>query len=138
MESVKEKSLIECLAYCDLRDLPKEWDGENVYLKAIALVAKSDGSKSYAYMQKYINGNDRIIKDFGHIASIKNIEKIYPFLYLDARFMPDFKTNAKSERIEWLEKMNCTDDLSECTLKELNKKVLNMAMQNALRALNNK
>lgn len=138
MENIKEESLVNALAYCDLRDLPKEWDGENVYLKALALVAKSDGSKSYAFVQKYIDGKDRIIKDFGRIASIKSIEKVYPYLYLDARFIPDFKTNAKSERIEWLEKMNCKDDLSECTLKELNKKVLNMAMQNALRALNNK
>lgn len=138
MENIKEESLVNALAYCDLRDLPKEWDEENVYLKALALVAKSDGSKSYAFVQKYIDGKDRIIKDFGRIASIKSIEKVYPYLYLDARFVPDFKTNAKAERIEWLEKMNCEDDLSECTLKELNKKVLNMAMQNALRALNNK
>jgi hypothetical protein len=59
-------------------------------------------------------------------------------MYLDARFVPSFNTNAKSERIEWLQKMGCEDELGECTLKELNKKVLNVAMQNALRVLNNK
>lgn len=138
MENIKEKSLIDALAFCDLRDLPKEWDNENVYLLSVALVKKADGSKSYVAMKKDINGNDKIVKDFGNISAIREIESIHPYMYLDARFVPDFKTNAKTERMEWLEKMGCNEELGECTLKELNKKVLNMAMQNALRALNNK
>lgn len=138
MENIKEKSLIDALAFCDLRDLPKEWDKENVYLLSVALVSKADGSKSYVAMKKDINGKNKVVKDFGHISAIREVESIHPYMYLDARFLPIFNTNAKAERVEWLEKMRCEDELGECTLKELNKKVLNMAMQNALRALNNK
>ena len=138
MENIKEESLINALSYCDLRDLPKEWDKENVYLMCLALVSKADGTSSYVAMKKDINGEDKIMKDFGHISAIRNIESIHPYMYLDARFVPSFNTNAKAERIEWLQKMGCEDELGECTLKELNKKVLNVAMQNALRVLNNK
>ena len=136
MESVKEKSLIECLAYCDLRDLPKEDNKEYVWIKAIALVAKSDGSSNYAYIIKDKNGKPKIKKDFGNIAAIKEIKDIYPFMLLDEKFVPEFKTNSKEERIEWLEKFGCDEDLSSCKLKELNAKVLNLAMQHALASVN--
>lgn len=136
MVKIKEQSLIDVLAYCDLRDLPKEDSKEFVWLKAIALVAKSDGSTNYAYLSKDLNGKPRVKKDFGNIAAIKEIKAVYPFMLLDEKFMPDFKTNSKDERIEWLEKSGCTDDLSSLKLKELNEKVLNMAIQHALALVN--
>lgn len=52
--------------------------------------------------------------------------------------MPFFKTRSKDERIAWLEHMGEKDNFSEMSLKELDKKVLNVAVQNALKALNNK
>ena len=137
MENIKEKSLINCLAALDLRDLPKEWDKENVWVLAVGLVSKIDGTFSYAALRKDEDGNARVVKDFGNICAIRKIEKVYPYKFLDASFMPMFKTRAKDERIAWLERMGEKGNFSEMSAKELEKKVLNVAIQQALKALNN-
>lgn len=138
MENIKEKSLINCLAALDLRDLPKEWDGENVYILAVGLASKMDGTFSYVALKKDKNGNDKVVKDFGNVCALRKVEKVYPYKFLDATFVPYFKTRSKDERIAWLERMGEKDDFSGMTSKELEKKVLNVAIQNALKALNNK
>ncbi len=138
MDKIKEKSLIDCLSHLNLKDLPKEWDNENVYILAVGLVSKRDGSSNYVALKKDKDGNDKIAKDFGNIALLNKIEKVYPYRYLDERYVPTFKTKTKEERIEWLKQMGSKDDLSELSVKELNKKVLNMSMQIALRNLNRK
>ena len=51
--------------------------------------------------------------------------------------MPMFKTRAKDERIAWLERMGEQGSFSEMSAKELEKKVLNVAIKQALKALNN-
>ena len=137
MESIKEKSLISCLAALDLRDLPKEWDKENIWILAVGLISKIDGTFSYAALKKDENGDARVVKDFGNFCAIRKIVKLYPYKYLDASFMPFFKTRSKDERISWLELMGEKDNFSEMSLKELDKKVLNVAIQQALKALNN-
>lgn len=137
MESIKEKSLISCLAALDLRDLPKEWDKENVWILAVGLISKIDGTFSYAALKKDKDGNAKVYKDFGNICAIRGIEKVYPYKFLDASFMPMFKTRAKDERISWLERMGEKGNFSEMSAKELDKKVLNVAIQQSLKALNN-
>lgn len=137
MENIKGKSLISCLAALDLRDLPKEWDKEDVWILAVGLVSKIDGTFSYAALRKDEDGNARVVKDFGNICAIRKIEKVYPYKFLDASFMPMFKTKAKDERIAWLERMGEKGNFSEMSAKELEKKVLNVAIQQALKALNN-
>ena len=137
MESIKKKSLISCLAALDLRDLPKEWDKENIWILAVGLISKIDGTFSYAALKKDKNGDARVVKDFGNICAIRKIEKVYPYKFLDASFMPMFKTRAKDERIAWLERMGEKGNFSEMSAKELEKKVLNVAIQQALKALNN-
>ena len=138
MENIKEKSLINCLAALDLRDLPKEWDGEDVYILAVGLASKDDGTFSYVALKKDKDGKDKVVKDFGNICMLRKIEKVYPYHFLDASFVPFFKTRSKDERIAWLERMGEKGDFTELSLKELDKKVLNVAIQNALKALNNK
>ena len=137
MENIKGKSLISCLAALDLRDLPKEWDKEDVWILAVGLVSKIDGTFSYAALRKDEDGNARVVKDFGNICAIRKIEKVYPYKFLDASFMPMFKTRAKDERIAWLERMGEKGNFSEMSAKQLEKKVLNVAIQQALKALNN-
>ena len=132
MENIKEKSLISCLAALDLRDLPKEWDKENVWILAVGLVSKIDGTFSYAALRKDEDGNARVVKDFGNICAIRQIEKVYPYKYLDASFMPVFKTRAMDERIAWLERMGEKDNFSEMSAKELERKVLNVVIQQVL------
>ena len=132
MESIKEKSLISCLAALDLRDLPKEWDKEDVWILAVGLVSKIDGTFSYAALRKDEDGNARVVKDFGNICAIRKVEKVYPFKFLDTSFMPMFKTRAKDERIAWLERMGEKGNFSEMSAKELERKVLNVVIQQVL------
>ena len=136
MKKIKEESLINCLSYLGLKNLPNEWDKENVWLLAVGLISKRDGTSNYVALKKDENGNPKIVKDFGNIATLVRIEEVYPYMYLDERYIPMFKTKTKDERIEWLQKMGDKEDLSELKVSELNKRVLNMAMQIALRALN--
>lgn len=137
MESIKEKSLISCLAALDLRDLPKEWDKENIYILAVGLASKIDGTFSYVALRKDKDGKDKVVKDFGNVCALRKVEKVYPYKFLDASFVPIFKTRAKDERIVWLERMGEQGAFSEMSAKELEKKVLNVAIQQALKALNN-
>jgi hypothetical protein len=139
-QNVEEKSLLAALEFCSLRDLPPKWDKENIYLMALALVSKKDGTRSYVSMKKDENGNDVFVKDFGTISTIHEVLEVYPFLYLDAKYVPTFKTRTKDERIEWLCKTLFIEDdgLKELSLKELDKKVLATSMQIALKMINNK
>lgn len=136
MANVKETSLLDALAYCDLRSLPKEWDKQNVYILAIGLVSKSDGTFNYVSMKKDVDGKDTIVKDFGNISAINRIEKVFPYKFLDESYMPVFKTKGKDERIEWLTKYGTKGDYSNMSLKELEKEILNNAMRQALVAIN--
>lgn len=133
MANVKEESLISCLSYIGLRDLPKEWDKENVYILAVGLVSKSDGTFNYVALKKDKNGKDKIVKDFGNIASLCKIEKVYPYKYLDAAYVPTFKTRAKEERISWLAKFGENKDYSSMSVRELDKEILNISIQTALK-----
>lgn len=138
MKKKLENSLLDALSYCNLKDLPPKENKEYVWIKSLALVRKMDGCLYYALCSRDKDGNPKVMKDFGGISVIKEVIDYYPMLYLDERYMPTFKTKTKEERIEWLKQMGSKDDLSELSVKELNKKVLNMSMQIALRALNKK
>ena len=51
-KNIKETSLVGALSYFLLRDLPEKDNGENIWVKALALVKKKDGSESYVYVAK--------------------------------------------------------------------------------------
>lgn len=127
-KNIKEKTLLDALTACSLRELPEVDTKEYQWLKAIALVQKRDGSQSYVLMEKDKDMNNRIVKDFGNISSILKVLNIYPYSFLNAMSMPKFKTVKKEERIDWL-KINGEKgvDYSEMSLKELNAEVLRVA-----------
>lgn len=139
MEKLKQESLVKALSFCGLREVPEEWDKENVYLRALALVSKTDGSESYVLVEKDEHGNDRTVKDFGTVCAIHETISIHPFFFLDTRWLPEFKpkgkgkasADGKAERIAWLERnnvfMNDNDDI-----KTLDKAILHVAMRKAL------
>lgn len=133
MEKDKNKGLVGVLQYTRLRELPSEDNGKNVWIMAIALVLKSDGSSNYAVIDKDKDGNVRIMKDFGNMASIYSIKKIYPFAFLGVEYMPFFKGQKKEERIEWLSKNVCKKDYSNYSLKELDKLILNNQVSIAIK-----
>lgn len=132
MKNIEEESLIDVLSYCSVRELPKEDDKQNVWIKAIGKVAKIDGTTSYVSLVKGLQGEDKITRDFGTSSSIKKMLKVYPYLYLDSSYLPNFKTQKKEERINFLTRSGVTEDLSNKSLKELDKMVINVASRNQL------
>lgn len=139
MEKLKKESLVKAMSFCGLREVPEEWDMENIYLRALALVSKTDGSESYVLVEKDERGEDRMVKDFGTISAIHETISIHPFFFLDTRWIPEFKAkgkgkanaDGKAERIAWLERNNVIVD-AKTDIKTLDKEILYIAMQKAL------
>lgn len=95
MENIKEKSLINCLAALDLRDLPKEWDKENIWILAVGLASKIDGTFSYVALKKDKDGNAKVCKDFGNVCALRKVEEGLPLqifgCFIHAFFQDTFK-----------------------------------------------
>ena len=132
MKDILRESFVAALSYCCVRELPPEDDKQNIWLKAIGLVKKRDGSKGYVAIAKDKDGNDKIIKDFGSISQIVEIEKVFPTLYMDSSYLPQFDSKKREEKVKWLSLQRPDVDYESMTAKELNKAVLNVAMQNQL------
>lgn len=128
----EEKSLISAMAFCSLRELPQEDDKENIWVEALAKVQKSDTTISYVYVRKDKNGENKIAKDFGSSSIIRKVICYYPFNFLKASYLPTFKTQKKEDRIRFLQKVYKDKDFSKMSLKELDKEVLKVAINNQL------
>lgn len=127
MNEISKEQLKEVLTYCRLTELPQEWDGESLFLKAIVAVSKADGSKSYAIVEKDELLHNYYKKDFGNTSAILSVDKVYPFFYFDVSYIPDFDSGKKrvteefqrNVRIEWLKKNGVNKDFNSMTLKEI-------------------
>ena len=128
----EEKSLISAMAFCSLRELPQEDDKENIWVEALAKVKKADTTTSYVYVRKDKNGENKIAKDFGSSSVIRKVICYYPFNFLKANYVPTFKTQKKEDRIRYLQKVYKDKDFSAMSLKELDKEVLKVAINNQL------
>jgi hypothetical protein len=131
-KDILRESLIDALSWASLRELPEKDNGENIWIRALALVSKRDGSKAYVALVKGKNGEDRIIRDFGSVSMIVKIEEIYAFEYLDSSYLPTFDSKKKEDKIKWLSMQRPEVNYEEMSSKELNKAILHVAMQNQL------
>lgn len=130
-KNIERESLVSALAYCSLRDLPEIDNGEEVWIYAVAKVEKVDGSTSYALVEKDDNGEDRILKDFGSISSIRSIVSYHPYVFLKPAYLPKFKSEKKEERVEYLNKrLSDGRDFAKMSKKELDVVILNLAIKN--------
>lgn len=131
MKTRLESTLIDAMSYCSLRGLPEVENGVDVWIRAIAKVAKSDGSYSYVYVEKDLETlENKVRKDFGTAAAIIKYIEYYPFSYLDASYVPEFKTNTKEERIEYLSKVSkYGKNYGKMSLKQLNREVIRIAIK---------
>ena len=117
--------LIDALQYASVRELPNEAEEGREWLKALALVSKKNGSKAYVALAKGKMGEDKIVKDFGEISAVAVIEKVYPYLYAEGFAVPQFKTNTKKERLDWLYINDPDNEYSEdMSMKELKAAVM--------------
>lgn len=132
VKDILRESFIAALSFSCVRELPPEDDGQSVWIRAIGLAKKRDGSKGYVAIVKDKNGENKILKDFGSISQIVEIEKVYPTLYLDSSYLPTFETKKREEKIKWLSMQRPEEKFEELTGKELNRAILHVAMQNQL------
>lgn len=92
MANITEESLNKALVELGLAQLglPKEWNGESdgFWIRAIALVRKTNGDRSYYDIERDANGKISYKKDFGRMSPIAGLIRIYPYQYIDeARFV---------------------------------------------------
>lgn len=130
---LEKESMMKALAYCNLPKLPEEDTNEYVWVKAIGLVAKADGTKAYVLIHRNRFGRPNIVKDFGTISTIVKTEKIFPILMLDESQMPKFKTDKIEDRVKWMKRNGIKADYDAITMKEAQRLILNYCMYNAVK-----
>lgn len=137
MNSKTRTSLIKALSHCSLRELPPEDNNEDVWIKALALVTKTDGCDYFVDLEKDpLTLRNNVKKDFGAVGAIYRYKAIYPYLYLSQEYMPKFQDKSKEPRVNYLKKMMPDRDCSRLTLKELNDAVIGTAIALQLRHVN--
>lgn len=132
----KEKqSLMECLAWCSLKELPNEDEGKEVYIAAVIKVLKADATVSYAVVKRDIDGTDKIIKDFGSCAVIREVLGKYPYKYLNAEYMPKLKDFTRKSMVNYLARtmQKTADEFDGNTDKELFNILVARAMEKQLK-----
>ena len=133
IKNIKDETLVEALSFCGVRELPEEFKGKEVWIKAIGLVSKVDGSQSYVYLERGELGASNIKKDFGTLSPIVKIDKIYPYLYLSEDEVPKFSKENKGEKASWLIARGYNEEeLSTKTPQQINKLVIDECVKAAL------
>ena len=133
VKDIKNESLIKALSYFLLKDLPDVDNGENIWIKSLALVRKCDGSESYVYVVKDSETlQNRIAKDFGGVARISEIIEFYPFSYLKSGYVPNFNGKKKEERVKYLMTYDNRKNYAEMTLKELDREIIRVGIEKQL------
>lgn len=129
-----EKSMFDCLAFCEVATLPEPWDKKSVWLTAICRTKKNDLGTYYAYCERDAYGKPNIVRDFGAVRAIVEIEEFYPLLYLDSSYVRKFPKSDEgtANLTEYLMQNGFTDAMHAENRKELDKMNILLAMQRQL------
>lgn len=134
MENRTRASLIKALSYCSLRELPEKDNGEDVWIKALALVTKSDGNDYYVNVEKDAETLvNRVKKDFGPTGAIVKYKEIYPYLYLSSEYMPKFSDKSKETKVKYLEERLPDVNWAKRSTKDINDAIIGLAIAAQLR-----
>lgn len=92
MANVTENSLRRALAELGLTQtgLPKMWRGEQdgFWIKAVALVRKLNGDRSYYAVERMADGRIVYRTDFGRMSPVMELVRVFPYVFLDeARYV---------------------------------------------------
>lgn len=128
-----KETMVDAMSFARVSDL-KEWDGKKVWLRAVVKVTKCDNSENYAVADNDGYGKPTIVRDYGNMASIVRIDKIYPALLLKNDDLPNFRMkkdvanylvkNGYDE--EEVNKLMSTEDKTPEQIKEDNEKIKSM------------
>ncbi|MBO4785919.1 MAG: hypothetical protein J5510_02525 [Prevotella sp.] len=131
MTSQREQQLInDALAKAFLTQLPEPADSKTVWIEGIAKIRLADGSTGYGIVKR--NAEDfsvRVCYVNGNIASIREIEEVYPYITLQKDYIKKFSPNAGTKpRIEYLESLHIPYlegiDLSAMDIEQLNREIV--------------
>lgn len=92
MANVTEDSLRRALVELGLTQtgLPKMWRGEQdgFWIKAVALVRKLNGDRSYYAVERMADGRIVYRTDFGRMSPVMELVRVFPYVFLDeARYV---------------------------------------------------
>lgn len=108
MINEKETSLGEALKDAFIYELPREWDNESVWIRAIGLITKTNARQSYCLLRRGDNGEPQIYKTYGDACKIAKLDNIYPYIFLNKKYVCDFKS--KQEIVDYL--LNYNEDFT--------------------------
>ena len=104
VKKTKENELMDALAFTGCTKLPRVVDmtkpQSKVWVRAIAQVAKVDGTWSYAVIRNEYGRRPKVVKTFGSIAAISSIKSVHPYEWLEASSVPKFKN--EEDRIAFI------------------------------------
>lgn len=135
------RCLMKAMTDTGLRELPKVWDGKTPFIRAVAKVRKYDGSENFVLVKR-IDGENRIIKDYGSICAIHSVLEYYPYEYLESEFIPkEVKFDTKEIKINAIEKDRPDldkEELKNKTNEELNEILTDIGVEKQDEILNGK
>jgi hypothetical protein len=103
--SILDISRQDAIAAAGLACLPDKLSSTAtvVWLRAIGLVRKINGTKNYVLLESD-GERTKIKRDFGSVAQIAEIEEIYPYESLEKKYVPSFQTD--EDMLSYILKMN--------------------------------
>lgn len=100
MNNIKEVSLKKALETASLRDLPLPWkESKGFWIDAVLLVRKQTLDTNYVLATRDGRGVIHYVQDFGRMSQIIGVLGIYPYLYLDNKFVDIDDEKAKRRAI---------------------------------------
>ena len=98
-------------------------------------VKKADTTVSYAAVKRDTDGTDKIIRDFGTCAVIREVLGKYPYKFLNAEYMPKLKDFSRKSMVNFLARtmQKTADDFDGITDKELYNIIVSKAMEKQLK-----
>ena len=139
MTSFREKQLIaDVLNQAHLAELPKVADGKKVWIEAIAKIKLRDGSVGYGIIKRNPDLTRRVTYINGNTSAIAEVMEVYPYEVLQPQYIKKFTAKEKENaRINYLKSLHLPYleglDMSELTIEELNRMVVQAAVYMQLR-----
>ena len=134
MDTREQQLINDALQKAQITELPKPATTKTVWIEGIAKIRLSDGSIGYGIVKRNEDLTTRVSYVNGNIATIVEIEEIYPYIKLQKEYIKKFgKGVGEKERIEYLKSLrlpyaNIGEYFENMTLDELNKEVVKAAM----------
>jgi len=115
------KTLVEALGFAQIGELPPEDNGGALWMKAIAIVTKKDGTRAYCILYRTDFETYMYKAVFGTCSPVHKVIKIYPYEVVTDLPVPKFAPKDKNSRIVFIKKNRPDDnyDFNEMKIEEL-------------------